>query len=365
MTRRNTREAWDIDPDQFPYTGDTARKVEHILRYAILAPSSHNTQPWRFRIHERHVELLVDRSRALPVIDPTNRQLFMSCGAALLNLRIAMRRFGWADVVHELPPDADADVLARIGIGVAHRPERSDYSLCNAIPLRRTNRQPFELRPVSKLIADKLTEACDREGAWLVRMVPAAKYAAAELIAAADREQLADRAFRQELSSWLVSNVSPRGDGIPGRSKSYGPTTSFGTRLWVRTFDVGGAVAAREHDLVAGSPMLAVLGTHYDDPIGWLRAGQAMQRMLLTAQTYGLSASFLNQPLELNLYRDRFRQLIGRPGIPQLIMRIGYGPLAPATPRRPLEDVVDYADGISADDVRFAAACGDGACESA
>ena len=345
-----------------------ARRIEYLLRFAILAPSSHNTQPWRFRIKDCQVELLADRERTLPVIDPLHRQLFMSCGAALLNLRIAMRRFGWADVVHELPADGDADVLARIRMGVSHQPGRDDYSLCNAIPLRRTNRQPFEMRPVSKLIADKLAKACQAEGAWLVRLLPKAKYAAAELIAAADREQLADRMFRRELSQWLISNVSHRGDGIPGRSKSYGPTTSFGTGVLVRTFDVGGSVAAKERDLVAGSPMLAVLGASYDDPIGWLRVGQAMQRMLLTAQTYGLSASFLNQPLELDLYRQRFTQLVARPGSPQLILRIGYGPLAPATPRRPLQDVIEYADGVSDDDVDdecYGHACGDDALESA
>lgn len=341
MQKRNTREAWHISPAQFPHSGRLDDQLEFLLRYAILAPSSHNTQPWRFRISGGGIDVYADRARSLSVIDPIDRQLTMSCGAALFNLRVAMRRFGWVDVVQPFPTASKEDLMARITPGETLRPSAEDLALFDAIPLRHTNRKPFELRPVSQMIADRLIEACATERAWFVRLLPEAKYPAADLISLADRDQFADANFRRELSEWLVSNSSQRGDGIPGYSKSYGPTTSYGTSLLVRTFDIGGSVAATEKDLIEGSPVLGVLGTPEDNVIAWLDAGQAMQRMLLTAQLHGLSASFLNQPLELSEYRVKLGALTAHEGYPQLIMRIGYGPAATATPRRPLEDVLE------------------------
>jgi hypothetical protein len=340
MHKRDTRDAWQVSPTQFPQAGPIEAQLEFLLRYAILAPSSHNTQPWIFRISAGAIELFADESRSLSVIDPLDRQLIMSCGAALLNLRVAMRRFGWDDLVHPFPEASNINLLARITPGASIQPSDEDLRLCDAIPLRHTNRQPFRLRPVSETIADELINACASEKAWLVRLLPAAKYSAADLISLADRDQFANADFRNELSEWLVSNSSQRGDGIPGYSKSYGPTTSYGTSMLVRTFDIGGSVAATEKELVEGSPMLAVLGTGAEDPVAWLEAGQAMERMLLTAQLHGLSASFLNQPLELANYRAQFSALTEHEGYPQLIMRIGYGPETAATPRRALEEVI-------------------------
>jgi len=352
MARRNTREAWDVKPIPFEQLPSDRAKFEFLVRYAILAPSSHNTQPWRFRIGDDYIELLADKSRALPVIDYQNRQLIMSCGAALFNLRVAMRRFGWLDEVEFFPDHYDPNLLARVRRAERdYEPTRTELGMFDAIPMRHTNRKPFELRPVSHTIAEQLVRACAHERAWLVRLHPDAKYAAAELISQADRDQFADKDFRAELSEWLVSNSSQRGDGIPGYTKSYAAVTSYGTSALVRTFDIGKSVAATERDLAAGSPMLVVLGTTYDDSVAWLEGGQAMQRMLLTAQLYGLSASFLNQPLELDNYRPQFAALTEHDGFPQLIMRIGYGPAGPSTPRRRLEEVVETVDDSVENDV--------------
>ncbi len=310
------------------------------LRYAILAPSSHNAQPWLFHADQEWVDVFADARRTLPVIDKDNRQLIMSCGGALFNLRVAMRRFGFVDEVTLSPDGPDAAWLARVRCGPMTAPSSEVTRLFSAIPHRHTNRSPFETRPVSYHIADELIAAVEAEGAWLVRLHPNDKRAAADLIAAADRVQFGDRAFRRELSHWLTPNHSHRRDGIPGYAKSYGATTGYTGPLLVRTFDIGHSVGSTERALAKGSPLLVVLGTDEDDPCSWLRAGEAMQRMLLVAHRFGLSASFLNQPLELPDFRQRFSALTGRTGYPQLIMRLGYGQVTRATPRRALEDVL-------------------------
>jgi hypothetical protein len=338
MARPEHLTCWNISAGTYPRGASLMSRLRFLIGYAILAPSSHNTQPWRFQIDESGVDVYTDRSRLLEVIDGEGRQLFMSVGGALFNLRAAMRRFGHEPNVEFFPSKRETDLVARVTHGRKIATTIEDVELFDAIPARHTNRQPFDPVPVSFRITDALVRAAHREGAWLMRLHPDERTRAAELIAAADRKQFNDKRFRKELAHWLVSNKSARGDGIPGYSKSYGaPSTA--TTLLVRTFDIGGRVAEGERDLVNGSPMLAVLGTDRDDERAWLNAGQAMQRALLTACVHGLSASFLNQALELDEFRTEFEDLTGH-GQPQLVLRFGYGATARPTPRRPVGEVL-------------------------
>ena len=136
--------------------------------------------------------------------------------------------------------------------------------------------QPFTGRPVSYKIADELAAMAASEGATLTRLTPPEKRAVAEIVSEADRQQFASRAFRRELSRWLVATGRQRDDGIPYVKKEYGSVSPVGP-LVVRTFDIGGKVAAKEKELATGSPMLAVLSTPGDDVSDWVAAGQAMQ----------------------------------------------------------------------------------------
>ncbi|MCG8417215.1 MAG: nitroreductase [Proteobacteria bacterium] len=340
MTDATALEAWNVTATDFPRSRTTREQLAYLIRYAILAPSSHNTQPWQFHIGMDHIDLYADRSRSLAVIDPDHRQLIMSCGAALLNMRVAVRRFGFTGQVEVMPDPDRPEFLARIKLGLPVTPDKGDYELFDAIPQRHTNRQPFELRPVSYQIADQLSKAATNEQAWMIRLHPDAKQQAAELIAAADRVQFHDKEFRRELSQWLSPARSDRRDGIPVEAKPGRPIMN--APMVVRTFDMGNSVAATEHGLATGSPVLMVLGTELDEPLDWLRNGQAMQRVLLLGRTYGISASFLNQVLEIDRFRAEFAQLTRRAGYPQLVMRMGYGPPAMPTPRRPVEDVITW-----------------------
>ncbi len=108
---------WQTSEGAFPKAGASSEKLRFLLNYAVLAPSSHNTQPWLFRIVGDGVELYADRTRALPVVDPNDRELIMSCGAALFNLRIALRHFGYEAPMQTFPDATKPDLLARVGFG--------------------------------------------------------------------------------------------------------------------------------------------------------------------------------------------------------------------------------------------------------
>lgn len=310
-----------------------------LVQLACLAPSSHNTQPWRFRITDSGIDLLADRTRALPVNDPDDRELLISCGAALFNLRCGVAAAGRAADVALLPDEADPDWLAALRPG-----ERSADAflalLATLAPARRTWRLPFAARPVAPEAIEALVDAAAAEGARFVPVVGEDRRAeVAALVAEGDLRQWHDPRWRRELAMWMHPRRSGDGLTVPALAQPVAQAV-------VRTFDLGNGVAAKDRDLAVHSPLLAVLATDGDGPGDWLRAGQALQRALLVAVELGLQASYLNQPIEVAELRPRLAMLAGTPGSPQLLLRIGHpnGAL-PAAPRRPLEHVIEMPPG--------------------
>lgn len=328
--------------DEFPITGTADEKLRATVRYAILAPSSHNSQPWAFRVAGDALELRADRSRALPVLDPDDRELVISCGAALYYLRAALRHFGCAPQVERLPDSRDPDLLARVRVGGTCERTATDEALFRAMAKRHTNRLPFADRHLPERFGAALEEAARAEGAWLhVFRTPEARAAVADLVAEGDRIQMSDKRFRRELAAWLRPNWTVRGDGMPGEALGLGDVMAAAGPLVIRTFDIGRGRGARDQELAAGSPLLTLLGTSRDTPYHRLEAGEALSHVLLRAQVDGVSASFLNQPVEVVELRPRLQIVTGRTGFPQLLLRCGYGREVGATPRRPVAEVLN------------------------
>lgn len=317
--------------------------VHFALRHATLAPSSHNSQPWRFVLGTDRVMLCADRLRALPVVDPYDRELIISCGAALFNLRVALASLGMGYAITLFPSSTDPDLLAEVRLlrDRATGPELA--ALVSAIQERVTTRHPFAAEPVDTTIEQHLMEAARAEGVEVACVsATARRNAIADLVADADRQQFADPRFRRELAKWIHARRTD--DGMPSYSAGLGPLLDFAKPLVasaIRTFDLGGGVAATHRDLAAGSPLLLCLATGVDDAQAWLATGQALERVLLLATLHGLCTSYLNQPIEIPELRPRLGALMGMQGayFPQLLLRIGHGMPDAATPRRSLEEV--------------------------
>ncbi len=330
------------DKPPFPVDGSAGEQLRFLLGYAILAPSSHNSQPWLFRLREDGVELYADRRRALPVVDPRDRELTMSCGAALDHLAVAARYFGRAPVIDLLPDGTEADLLSRFRLGDAVTPDEEDRALFEAIPQRRTTRHAFERRPLPQPLQARCRELAQAQGADLTLAADhATKSEIADLVAEGDRTQFADPGFRRELASWVHSRRSESRDGMSGEAFGMPDVLSPVGALVIRTFDLGNGVAAGDAEkIMAGSPLLAVLSTPEDGVADWLRAGRALSRVLLRLAADGATAAYLNQPLETPRLRPLLQDVMGTDHVPQLLLRLGYGPKTKASVRRPLREVL-------------------------
>ena len=334
--------AWNIDSSPFPTRGSAIDKTRFAVRYAILAPSSHNTQPWRFIINGDELLVCADRTRSLPNIDPFDRELIISCGAALFNLRVAFAHFNIPVEIVTFPQSSDPDIVARI-VYPDSGPKLNDLAeLFDTISKRATNRGPFIDEDVPDPIIELLKSAAILEGADIefVR-TPKERGHIAALIAEADRREFDDPRFRRELAAWI--HPSRSNDGMPAASQGLHTLTDAATpiiAMAIRSFDLGNGVAAAHEQLAHGSPLLVVLSTPMDNNEGWLAAGLGLQRILLVAAKEGYYASYLNQPIEVPDLRVRLANELSIVGYPQLVLRVGRGFPVSHSPRRPMSDVL-------------------------
>lgn len=313
------------------------REMRAIVQAAVRAPSSHNTQPWRFAVADSGLSIHADRKRALQANDPDGRELVISCGCALMNLRVAAAHEGYKAKLSAPPVGEAADRLADVTLGRNSTPDTELARLYPAIADRRTYRKAFALRNVPEVVIAELRSSANAEGAWLQVIDEANRQETAKLVAEGDAVQWADPGWRRELAQWI--HPRSRGDGltVPG------PVAPV-ARAVVRAFNMGRSVGAKDSKLAKESPVLAVLGTDREDTGAWLEAGQALERVLLTACLHGLQGSFLNQPVQVAKLRLRLKQLTRRGGFPQILMRLGYPTEdIPTVPRRALDQMIDWS----------------------
>ncbi|MFI9271337.1 Acg family FMN-binding oxidoreductase [Kitasatospora sp. NPDC052896] len=320
-------------------SGLDAATLEELVSAAIAAPSMHNTQPWRYRYRPETTTLEV---RAVPqpdlaVTDPEQRGLHLSVGAALFNLRLAVRRLGREPVVHLLPRAPEPDLLAWVRLAGPVRLDPGRSELYEAIWRRHSSRLPYLDRPIPAPLLDELTEAAAAEGGRLELPGEGEIRHLLSLTAEAERRAVADPRRRRE-SRRAIHRPGSGPRGIP--DEALGPQDAEG-HFPVRDFAALDPAEYRSPVPFEAHPRVAVLSTQHDAPADWLRAGQALERVLLLATARGLRTSLLHQALEWHDLRWAMRDPHRGPGTVQMLIRLGYGPEGAPTPRAAAADALD------------------------
>lgn len=321
---------WIIDEADFYELESHREQMEFLLRYAILAPSGHNTQPWTFRITADGVEVFADYSRRLPVVDKDDRELLMSVGAAIANFRVAAAHFGFDTTVAYDRRPLETVPAATIRVHETCAANDALASLFPAIRKRHTNRELYDGQPIDPEALQVILDVVDANPGTLRLVLPRDVERVTEYVASADRTLMARPAYRAELAD---SPLPPEALGVP--------SVLSGVTPWlVRTFDVGDLQARRDSERTRSASMLLVV-TAGDDRVSLLKAGEVLEILLLTITATGLQYSFLNTAVEVEESRDRLRMLIGSTHPPQVLLRIGSSATAAhPTPRRAVESVI-------------------------
>jgi hypothetical protein len=299
-----------------------------VVTAAVHAPSVHNTQPWWFSHDEEHVSVYADRRRQLRVADPGGREMMISCGAALFTARLALRALGYLPRVSVLPDRRLPALVARITWGERVPPTQYEESLFAEVTRRRTHRGGFGSSPVPQDLLAVLADGAAREQAALRVMAgEEQRLALAAVVEAGDHTLRLDQARGAEEAQWAPPPGSRRRDGVPPDAYRERPGHDWG-------------LPPRPGGLVRDAGVVCVLVTTVDEPADWVRAGQALQRMLLLASSHQMAAALHSQPLEVPALREFIRlQLCGR-AYPQMVLRFGAARETAASIRRPVEDVL-------------------------
>ena len=304
---------------------------EEIVRYLVAraawSPSVHNTQPWRFTAGDGpQLSLHADASRRLAVADPDGREMMISCGAALFTIRLALRSLGYIPRTRVLPDPGQPALVAQVSW--PDRAPAGDFErrLSGHVLIRRTHRGAFDPEPLPPGALAALADAAARQGTALRVVADDGQRATlAAAVQAAEHELRRDSERLRELARWTPAPGSARSDGVPATSypaRAERTLPYFPGRDFARGHGWGmPPVSTATSHRVAG--LTALLTTDADQPADWVHAGQALQRIALTASAYGAAVALHSQPLELPSLRQFLRAQYSDGAFPQLILRAG------------------------------------------
>jgi hypothetical protein len=312
-------------------------QMRELVRYATLAASGHNTQPWKFALNEDIIDIHPDYARRLPIVDPNDRELWISLGCALENLLVAARAAGFASEV-TYPDTAD---FIRINLT---SDTQQNIPLFDAIPLRQNTRSEYDRQPIRNDELDML-QAMPVESGVVLHFVttPASLETVLEYVNQGNLSQYADKAFLGELIHWLRFNKKEALaslDGLYTRA-----TGNPEVPHWLGQMFVAGTNPQQQADADAkklrSSPGAIVVASEADTRAAWVRTGQVYERLALKLTSLNIKSAFLNQPIEVANVRGQFQSAIGLgSALPQLLVRCGYADPMPRSLRRPVEQVL-------------------------
>lgn len=328
---------WKINMADFPQTGTSKEQLRFFLRYAILAPSSHNTQPWKFSIGDDNVQIFGDKTCWLKVADHDQRELHISVGCALENLMIAADHFGYNTAVRYFPDRKREDLIAEVTFTEGKNP-KIEKAVFDALTTRHTNRKVYESRKIPEEHLKKLQD-CGREHDMRIDFSDddEVKMEADTLFTEAVMIHFADPAYREELAYWFGQGVF----GTPWLISKIG-------QIAISHMGIGKSTAEKGSKALMSASHLGLISSAHDDRLSQVNVGEVFERLALTATSLDIRVHPLSEPCELPALRKKLQAIVpGMKEIPQMPFRLGYAEPEKHTPRRPLEEALIESDRMS------------------
>ena len=319
--------AWRVDPADYFKLRDDNERLKFLLKFGVLAPSSHNSQPWSFGVTESLILIHKNESRSLPASDVNCRQLYISLGCALENLIVAADYYGISAEVSYFGNLKDLiEVSFKFNRPIQFRLNDRLKHLIHSISERRTNRNKYEdTMPDDGFWSNSVVRVISLDVRSNFVTVKKNKDAIADAVLDAMSVAMADDKFRLELSEYVKSNYTSSGLGMPGFGMGISGPISVLIPTIIRKFNMYKLTRKQDEALLKDyTPMFGILSTHGDDPTSWIKAGQAYQRIALEAERAGLKTAVMAAAIQIGDYYKVLQKVLGISERPQVFFRIGY-----------------------------------------
>lgn len=321
---KNNYLSWHIQYDDFWHKKSLKEKLQFLIQFAVLAPSSHNSQPWKFSIHANEIALSPEKSRALPVSDSNERQLFISLGCALENLLIAADFYHLKTTMEYFPAP---EIVCRVLFEESSDRTPSENHLALYIPKRATNRNKYLPRPIESDFYDVIKKKCGGSNSDIsVTIVDAqeqrerlADIALRGLIAAMDFDP-----FRLELSQYVKSNITHEKVGMPGFCFNIPTPISLLAPRLIRRFNVNRITKKQEEAVLKATPAFVIISSRSDNKKSWIAAGQCFEHIALAAERSGIKTALLAAPVQIGKFFEEVQAALHSSLRPQVFFRMGY-----------------------------------------
>ena len=314
---------------------------EFLVSKAVKAPSGHNTQPWRFRQKKSTVEIHPDFNRRLPVVDPHDRELFVSLGCAAENLCLAAQTKGYKSAVSV----GDKGVIT---VSLVEEAGVKPSPLFNQIDVRQTNRSVYNGEEIALDALKRLQAIRSEDGVSVHYYARQTKQFndIEQYVLRGNTHQMQNEAFKAELKSWMRFNKKHQDQTLDGLS--YAVFGAPNVPRWMAEPIMSMAINAKtqnkaDREKIASASHLVLFTTRENSRREWVSLGRTLQRFLLTTTELGIVHAYLNQPneeVEIALEMTRTLGLAGE--YPTILLRIGYGRQQAYSKRRAVKDVIEH-----------------------
>lgn len=320
---------WSPDRRGFP-EHDRVAQMRFLLRFAILAPSGHNAQPWRYEIDEQvpALQIHLDEARVLRVSDPTDRVTHMALGTTTRHFVRAAESYGLVATPTIVDKDGECYVSIELDEAPADTDSDSNSSTStidwlDAITHRLANRYDYLPDPLDPEQIARLVDFAIPGTEVRTFTAQADRDTIADLTAGSSKRLINDRAFRGELAGYVHNNWSQATTGIPAHNLGVPDVPSLIAPFLVRHAPVGTWFSRRDRRMLATSPLLVAVMTPGDTPRDWISSGMAHDEIWLRATAEGLGFDTYAAATDEAPTRATLAERLGLDGYPQILFRVG------------------------------------------
>lgn len=321
-------------------TKDTKEKLKFLINYAILAPSSHNTQPWFFKIKGNFIEVKANMNRALPISDPTHRELFISLGTSIENLKEALEAYNFKFSL-EIFYDCKDELVARFAIEQLKEDKEINEEVLNSIISRRNNRFLYQEKNIPKEFLEWAESLKDDSISICLTHDKLVREKIVDVVLNSIETAFSDKKFRQELSYWVKPSLNKYKDGIPGNNIGIPFLFSFLAPYMIKFFNIFKLQRKSEKNILNSAPILGLISVKEDNIYNWIKSGMLYEEIALKAERNNIKTAVLAAPVEIKEFYKDLQQILNTSFRPQIFFRLGYSnKIQPQSPRLNLEEVI-------------------------